>query len=103
MAKELHLILPKVARGDFGFKLMLTKSTQNNPQMMSMIGFGFRVDKNVINEYKDELIKIFPEYSIHKIDKISWIVHQTEWHNEPLIRTITSAKCGKRNAVLRNS
>ena len=68
-----------------------------------MFVFRLRINKNVVDEHKDELIEIFPEYSIHEIDKERRSVRQTERHNEPLKRTITSAESRKRYAILRDS
>ena len=92
-----------MALGEFGSKLMMTESTQDNSQVISMLSFRLRINKDIINEDKNKLIEIFPEYPIHEINKESRSVRQTERHNEPLKRTITSAESGKRYAILRDS
>src|SRR5574338_685932 len=99
MAQELDLALPKMALGELGLKLMLTKSIQDDPQMMSMLCLGSRINKNIVDENQNESIDVFPEYSIHKIDEESRSIRQAERHDQPLKRTIMSAKCCKRNAV----
>ena len=41
-----------MALGEFGSKLMMTKSTQDNSQVISMLSFRLRINKDIINEEK---------------------------------------------------
>ena len=37
-----------------------------------------RIDKNVINEYYDETIKVFMEDSVHEVHKRNWCISETK-------------------------
>ena len=57
-----------------------------------MLFLGLRVDKNVINEYYDERVKVFTEDLVYEIHKCSRCIRETKLHNEELIVTITGMK-----------
>ena len=46
--------------------------------MLFMLFLGPRVDKNVINEYYDKIVKVFMEDPVHKIHKCSRCIRETK-------------------------
>ena len=68
--------------------------------MIRMVLLVTRIDQNIVDKHKDELIKVRLAHSIHKIHKDSRGVRQTERHNKELVMTITSLERSLRNILL---
>jgi hypothetical protein len=69
MSKKRNFLQPESTLTEFGIKLMVSKSLQNNSEMMCMI-FTLGIDQNVINEDHDKLVQLRHEYGVHQVHKM---------------------------------
>jgi hypothetical protein len=85
MSKKWNLLKPESTLAEFGIKLMVTKSLQNNPKMLLMLSFILGVDQDVINEYHDKLIQLLHEYGVHQVHEMCRSIDESKRHNQILI------------------
>ena len=57
--------------------------------MLFMLFLILRINKNVIKENKNKLVKISAEDTIHKAHKCSWCIYETKWYHYKLIMSIS--------------
>jgi hypothetical protein len=52
MSKKWDLLQPECTLTKLGIELMVTKSLQNNSEMLRMLFFALGIDQDVIDEYR---------------------------------------------------
>jgi hypothetical protein len=97
MSKKWNLLKPECTPAKLGIKLMVTKSLQNNPNMLLMLFFILGVDQDVINEYHDKLVQLWHEYGVHQVHEICRSIGESKRHNQILIQPIPGRECSLRN------
>jgi hypothetical protein len=50
MSKKRNILQPKSTLAELGIELMVSKSLQNNSEMMCMLFFTLEIDQDVVNE-----------------------------------------------------
>jgi hypothetical protein len=56
MSKKWYFLQPESTLAKLGIELMVSKSLQNNSEMLRMLLFALGVDQDVVNEDHDKLI-----------------------------------------------
>ena len=75
---------------------MISKSGQDNSQMLFMILLVLGVHQNVIDEHNHELIQFWHENCIHQKHKVCRSIYQAKGHHKILIQPVSGEKCGFR-------
>jgi hypothetical protein len=65
MSKKRNFLQPESTLAELGIELMVSKSLQNNSEMLRMIFFTLGIDQDVINEDCDKLVQLQHEYGVH--------------------------------------
>jgi hypothetical protein len=58
MSKKRNFLQPKSTLAEFGVKLMVPKSLQNNPEVPRMLFFTLGIDQDIVNEDNDKLVQL---------------------------------------------
>jgi hypothetical protein len=62
VAQKFCTIQPEFTLGKLSIELMVSKTLENNAQVLSMIFLILGINKDVINKNHDELVKLEHEY-----------------------------------------
>jgi hypothetical protein len=100
MPKIVYFRKPKFTLGELGIKTMLAKFGENEAKMFFVFFLGFRVDKDIIKVYNNELVEVFHEDRVHESRESCWSIGETKGHNSVLVKTITSCESGLWNIFL---
>jgi hypothetical protein len=65
MSKKWNFLQLESTLVELGIELMVSKSLQNNSEMLRMLLFTLGIDQDVINEYHDKLVQLRYEYGVH--------------------------------------
>jgi hypothetical protein len=60
---------------------MVSKALENNVQMFSMVLLVLGINKNVVDENHDKLVKLRHENQIHEIHEVDRGICETKRHN----------------------
>jgi hypothetical protein len=97
MSQKWNLLQPECTIAEFGIELMVTKSLQNNVEMLCMLFFTLGIDQDIINEYHDKLIQLQHEYGVHQVQEMCRNIGESKWHNQILIQPIPGGEDGLSN------
>jgi hypothetical protein len=70
MSKKRNFLQPESTLAELGIELMVSKSLQNNSEMLCMLLFALGVDQDVVDEDHDELVQLRHEYRVHQVHKM---------------------------------
>jgi hypothetical protein len=70
MSQKWNLLQPEYTLVELGIELMVTKSLQNNLEMLRMLFFALGIDQDIINEYHYKLIQLQHEYEVHQLHEM---------------------------------
>jgi hypothetical protein len=70
MSKKGNFLQPESTLAEFGIELMVTKSLQNNSEMLRMLFFTLGIEQDVINEDHDKLVQLRHEYGVHQVHEM---------------------------------
>jgi hypothetical protein len=56
MSKKWNLLQRECTLAELGIELMVTKSLQNNPEMLGMLFFALGINQDIVDEYHDKLV-----------------------------------------------
>jgi hypothetical protein len=70
MSKKQNFLLPESTLAELGIKLMVSKSLQNNSEMLHMLFFTLRMDQDVINEDHEKLVQLWREHGVHQVHEM---------------------------------
>jgi hypothetical protein len=85
VAQKFYTIHPEFTLGKLSIEVMVSKTLENNVQVLSMIFLILGINKDVINKNHDELVKLRHEYRIHEIHEVDRSICETERHDKILI------------------
>jgi hypothetical protein len=85
MTKKRYLIQQELTFTVFSINLIISQLLEYQSQMFLMFSIILGINQNFIDEYHDELIKIFHEHLIHQIHKVGWCIGQAKQHDCELI------------------
>jgi hypothetical protein len=70
MSNKWNFLQPESTLAELGIELMVSKSLQNNLEMLCMLLFTLGVDQDVINEDHDKLVQLRHEYGVHQVHEL---------------------------------
>jgi hypothetical protein len=70
ISKKRNFLQPESTLAELGIKLMVSKSLQNNSEMLCMLLFTLGVDQDVINEDHDKFVQLRHEYGVHQVHEM---------------------------------
>jgi hypothetical protein len=88
MSKKWNFLQPESTLAEVGIELMVTKSLQNNSEMLCMLLFTHGIDQDVINEDHDKLVQLRHEYRVHQVHEMCRSIGESERHNQILVQPI---------------
>jgi hypothetical protein len=97
MSKKRNFLQPESTLAELGIELMVSKSLQNNSEMLRMIFFTLGIDQDVINEDCDKLVQLQHEYGVHQVHEICRRIGESKRHNQKLIQPVPGGECSLRN------
>jgi hypothetical protein len=68
--------------------LMVSKSFQNNSEMMHMLLFTLVIDQDVINEDHDKHVQLRHEYRVHQVHGICRSIGESKRYNQILVQLV---------------
>jgi hypothetical protein len=80
MPKEWHFTQPELTITKLVIELVIPQLLQYQAQMFLMFSIILGINQNVIDEYHDELIKIFHKHIVHHIHEVDWCIGQAKRH-----------------------
>jgi hypothetical protein len=76
---------------------MVSKSLQNNLEMLRMLLFALGVDQDVINGDHDKLVQLRHEYGVHQVHKMCRSIGESKQHNQILVQPVPGGEGSLRN------
>jgi hypothetical protein len=76
---------------------MVSKSLQNNSEMLHMLLFTLGIDQDVIIEYHDKLVQHRHEYGVHQVHEMCRSISESKRHNQILIQPVLGGEGSFRN------
>jgi hypothetical protein len=70
MSKKRNFLWPESTLAELGIELMVSKSLQNNSEMLRILFFTLGIDQDVINEDRDKLIQLRHEPGVHQVHEM---------------------------------
>jgi hypothetical protein len=70
MSQKQNFLQPKSTLAELGIELMVSKSLQNNSEILRMLLFTLGIDQDVINEDHDKLVQLWHEHGVHQVHKM---------------------------------
>jgi ABC-type uncharacterized transport system substrate-binding protein len=70
----MYLIQPELTFTIYNIESVISELLQYHPHMFLMFSITFEIDQNAIDEYHDELIKLFHKHLIHQIHEVGWCI-----------------------------
>jgi hypothetical protein len=70
MSEKRNFLQLESTLAKFGIELMVSKSLQNNLEVMRMLFFTLGIDQVVINEDHDKLIQLWHEHRVHQVHEM---------------------------------
>jgi hypothetical protein len=97
MSEKQNFLQPESALAELGIELMVSKSLQNNSEMLHMHFFTLEIDQDVINEDHDKLVQLWHEHGVHQVHKMCRSIGESKRHNQILIQPVPGRECSFRD------
>jgi hypothetical protein len=88
MSKKRNFLQPESTLAKLDIELMVSKSLQNNPEMLRMLFFTLGIDQYVVNEDHDKLIQLRHEHGVHQVYEMCMSIGESKRHNQILVQPI---------------
>jgi hypothetical protein len=99
MSKKWNFLQPESTLAEPGIELMVSKSPQNNSEMLRMLLFTLGIDQDVINEDHNKLVQLRHEYGVHQVHEMCRSIGESKRHNQILVQPILGGEGSLRNIV----
>jgi hypothetical protein len=97
ISKKWNFLYPESTLAELDIKLMVSKSLQNNSEMLHMLLFALRVDQDVVNEEHDKLVQLRHEHRFHQVHEMCRSIGESKRHNQILVQHVPSGEGSLRN------
>jgi hypothetical protein len=97
MFEKWNFLQPESTFAELVIELMVSKSLQNNSEMLCMLLFTLGIDQNVVNEDHDKLAQLRHEYEVHRVHEMCWSSGESERHSQILVQLIPGREDSLRN------
>jgi hypothetical protein len=81
MPKKQNFLQPESTLAELDIELMVSKSLQNNSEMLRILFFTLGIDQDVINEDHDKLVQLRHEHGVHQIHEMCRSIGESKRHN----------------------
>jgi hypothetical protein len=81
MPKKQNFLRPESTLAELDIELMVSKSLQNNSEMLRILFFTLGIDQDVINEDHDKLVQLRHEHGVHQIHEMCRSIGESKRHN----------------------
>jgi hypothetical protein len=88
MSKKWNFLQLESTLAELGIELMVSKSLQNNSEMLRMLFFTLGIDQDVINEYHDKLVQLRHEHRVHQVHEMCRSIGESKRHNQILVQPV---------------
>jgi hypothetical protein len=88
LSKKRNFLQPESTIVELGIELMVSKSLQDNSEMMHMLLFTLGIDQDVINEDHDKLVQLRLEYRVHQVYEMCRSIGESKRHNQILVQPV---------------
>jgi hypothetical protein len=88
MSKKQNFHQPESTLAELGIELMVSKSFQNNSEMLHMLLFTLVIDQDVINEDHDKHVQLRHEYGVHQVHEICRSIGESKRYNQILVQLV---------------
>jgi hypothetical protein len=92
MSKKQNFLQSESTLVELGIELMVSKSLQNNSEMLRMLFFTLEIDQYVVNEDHDKLVQLRHEHGVHQVHEMCMIIGESKQHNQILIQLVPGTK-----------
>jgi hypothetical protein len=97
MSKKRNFLQPESTLAELGIELMVTKSLQNNPEMLCMLLFTLGIDQDVINENHDKHVQLRNESGVHQVHEMCRSIGESKRHNQKLVQPVAGGESSLRD------
>jgi hypothetical protein len=97
MPKKQNFLQAESTLVELGIELMVSKSLQNNSEMLHMLFFTLGIDQDVINEDHDKLVQLWHEHRVHQVHEMRMSISESKQHNQILVQPVPGRECSLRN------
>jgi hypothetical protein len=70
MSEKWNFLQTESTLAELGIELMVSKSLQNNLEMLHMLLFTLGIDQDVINEDHNKLVQLQHEHGVHQVHEM---------------------------------
>jgi hypothetical protein len=88
MSKKQNFLQPESTLTELGIELMVSKSLQDNSEMLHMLFFTLGIDQDVINEDHDKLVQLWHEHGVHQVHEMCRSIGESKRHNQILVQPV---------------
>jgi hypothetical protein len=88
MSKKRNFLQSESTLAELGIELMISKSLQNNSEMLCMLFSTLGIDQDVINEDHDKLVQLRHEYGVHQVHEMCRSIGESKRHNQILVQPV---------------
>jgi hypothetical protein len=88
MSKKRNFLHPESSLAKLDIELMVSKSLQNNSEILHMLFFTLGIDQDVINEDHDKLVQLWHEHGAHQVHEMCMTIGESKRHNQILVQPV---------------
>jgi hypothetical protein len=88
MSKKRNFLHPESSLAKLDIELMVSKSLQNNSEILHMLFFTLGIDQDVINEDHDKLVQLWHEHGVHQVHEMCMTIGESKRHNQILVQPV---------------
>ncbi|KAG4202126.1 hypothetical protein ERO13_A05G328108v2 [Gossypium hirsutum] len=92
MTQKSNFLEPKLTLAKLSIQLLFPQGLQHNSQVLRMLYLILGVNQDVVNEYNDKLIQIWPKDSIHEVHKYVRRIRQPKQRDKKFVMNIPCSK-----------
>jgi hypothetical protein len=97
MPKKWNFLQPESRHAELGIELMVSKSLQNNLEMLRMLFFTLGIDQDVLNEDHNKLVQLQHEHRVHQVHEMCRSLGESKRHNQILIPPVPGRESSLRD------
>jgi hypothetical protein len=97
MSEKRNFLQPEITLAELGIELMVSKSLQNNSEMLCMLFFTLGIDQDVVNKDHDKIVQLQHEHGVHQVHEMCRNIGEFKRHNQILVQPVPGRECSLRD------
>jgi hypothetical protein len=97
MPKKQNFLQPKSTLAELGIELIVSKSLQNDSEMLRILFFTLGIDQDVINEDHDKLVQLWHKRGVHQVHEMCRSIGESKRHNQIFVQPVPDREDSLRN------